>query len=148
MDGARFGDRHRLLLLTALVAFAAAFGGVKLADALRPAPTEQRLLDRIKPELDLTPGQSTRIAARQARFERQRAAIERRIAERDRDLAAAIDIEHRRGPRVRAAVRAAQEEIFRLHDRQIETLLGARAELTPTQAATFDRLVRRALTAG
>lgn len=144
----RFGDRRWRLLLTALVAFAAAFGGVKLADLLRPAPVEQRLLDRIKPELGLTSLQVTRIGARQALFERRRAMIERRIAQRNRVLADAIDAEHRRGPRVRAAVRAAQEDIFRLQDAQIETLLGAREELTPAQAATFDRLVRRALTAG
>lgn len=143
-----FGDRRLRLLLTALVAFAAAFGGMLLADRLRSPPEEERLLDQIEPALKLSPAQAARIDARRARFERRRVVLERAIADRDRDLAAAIDAEHRRGPRVRAAVRAAQEEIFRLQDEQIDTLLGAREELTPAQAATFDRLVRRALTGG
>lgn len=141
------GDRRWRLLVTALVAFAAAFAGVRLADWWRPAPGEQRLIDRIKPKLDLTPAQTARIGARQALFERRRAAIEASIMRRNRDLADAIDVEHARGPRVRAAVRAAQEDIFRLQDEQIDTLLSARRELNPVQAATFDRLVRRALTA-
>ncbi|SFP69861.1 heavy metal resistance protein [Sphingomonas rubra] len=146
--GARlWSDRRWRLLLTALVAFAAAFAGVRLADAWRPAPAEQRLLDRIKPQLDLTPAQVARIAARQRLFEARRAALERAITRGNRDLADAIDAEHGRGRRVRAAVRAVQEDIFRLQDEQIATLLDARTVLTPTQAATFDRLVRRALTA-
>lgn len=150
MTGGRrlLADRRLRLLLTALVAFVAAFGGMKLADALRPKPGESRLLDRIEPELGLTSAQAARIAARRARFERRQASILQAIAQRDRELADAIDAEHRRGPRVRAAVRAAQEQIFLLQDAQIDTLLGAREELTPAQAATFDRLVRRALTAG
>lgn len=143
-----FVDRRLRLLLTALVAFAAAFGGMMLAEAIRSPPVEERLLDRIEPALKLSPAQAARIDARRARFERRRLELERAIAARDRDLADAIDAEHRRGPRVRAAVRAAQEEIFRLHDEQIDTLLGAREELTPAQTRTFDRLVRRALTTG
>lgn len=147
--GARaWRDRRWRLLLTALVAFAAAFGGVTLADRWHSPPTEQRLLDRIAPALHLTSAQASRIAARKALFDKRRAAIEQAIMLRDRDLADAIDVEHARGPRVRAAVRAAQEEIFRLQDEQIDTLLYARTVLTPAQAATFDRLVRRALTAG
>lgn len=143
-----FGDRRLRLLLTALVAFGAAFGGVMLADTWRSPPGESRLLDRIEPALKLSPAQVERIGVRRARFERRRVAIERRIAQRDRELADAIDAEHRRGPRVHAAVRAAQDEIARLQDEQIDALLGAREELNPAQAATFDRLVRKALTTG
>lgn len=143
-----FGDGRLRLLLTALVAFAAAFAGMTLADRWQAPPKEQRLLDRIEPALHLSPAQAARIAARRARFERRQSVILRAIAARDRELAVAIDAEHRRGPRVRAAVRAAQEEIFRLQDEQIDTLLGAREELTPAQAAIFDRLVRQALTSG
>jgi hypothetical protein len=139
----------RRTLLVALIAFAAALGGVVAGRALIPAqaPVENELHDLLHKELELDAGQHARITQIESRFAVRRQALELELRADNARLAEAIEAEHGYGPRVGAAVDRSHQAMGQLQKETLEHIFAMRGVLRPDQAARFDAAVVRALTA-
>ena len=97
-------------------------------------------------DLDLDAAQTQRIEAAEARFALRRRALEQELRAANRDLAIAIERDHRDSPAVQAAVDRVHAAMGGLQKQTIAHVFEMRAVLNPKQAARFDHEVTRALT--
>lgn len=142
--------RARSVLLVAVIAFAAALAGMFAGRGLmgvhhvQPVSELHRLL---YDELDLNPGQMTRLKALEAQFMARKAVLDDEMKADNAELAKAIAAEHGYGPRVEAAVDRSHHAMGELQKETLEHVFAMRAVLTPQEAARYDAAVARALTA-
>lgn len=139
----------RRLLLIGLVAFLAALAGVVagrlVADAPRASETELHAL--LHGELNLSPAQKASIDRIEAQFAVRRTALELEMRASNVRLAAAIEAEHGYGPRVTAAIDHIHMVMGDLQKETLKHLFAMRGVLDADQAALFDKVVVKALTA-
>lgn len=137
------------LLLTVLIAFAAALGGVVAGRLLFPAAQAPgaELHGLLHHGLDLDAAQQTKLDDLERQFALRRKALEMALRADNARLAAAIEAEHSAGPQVRAAVDRIHFTMGELQKETLAHVFAMRAILRPDQAAKFDKVVVRALTA-
>lgn len=138
----------KLLIVVALIAFAAALGGVYAGQTIfasQERQNETELHALLHRELGLDVAQVAKIHAIERRFAMRRKALELEMQAANARLAEAIDAEHGYGPQVTAAIDHTHEVMGELQKETLEHLFAMRAVLTPEQAAKFDRTVAKAL---
>ncbi len=135
-------------LLTLVVAFVAALAGVAIGcRVLMPGePPASDLHALVHRDIRLDPAQSVALDRLEARFATTRATLEARLRGDNARLAAAIEAEHRDGPRVSQAIDAVHHSMGDLQKATLAHVFAMRRVLRPDQAATFDRLVVAKLT--
>jgi hypothetical protein len=139
----------RQILLTALIAFVAAIGGVLIGRAIippRPAPSAE-LHTLLHHHLDLDADQQAKLDRIETRFSARRAALEAELRNDNAGLATAIEAEHGDGPQVTAAVDRSHQAMGQLQKATLSHIFAMRQILRPDQAAKFDAAVTHALTA-
>ncbi|WP_314374303.1 periplasmic heavy metal sensor [Sphingomonas paucimobilis] len=134
--------------LTLVIAFVAALAGVAigcrlLMPAAPPASDIHMLIHR---DIRLDPAQTVALDRLEAQFAATRAALDARLRGDNARLAAAIEAEHRDGPRVTQAIDAVHHSMGDLQKATLAHVFAMRRVLRPDQAATFDRLVVAKLT--
>lgn len=136
-------------LLVAIIAFAAAIGGVWVGRAmLSPKPSaDSELHALLHDQLDLDPAQLAKLEALERQFAVRRKAIELEMRADNARLAAAIEAEHGYGPQVSVAIDQSHTAMGELQKETLEHVFAMRGLLRPDQAAKFDRAVVKALTA-
>lgn len=139
----------RRLLIIGLIAFLAAFAGVFVGRALVDAPraSETELHALLHGELDLSAAQESRLKPLETRFAARRGALELEMRAANVRLAQAIEAEHGYGPRVTSAIDETHDIMGALQKETLEHLFAMRGVLDRDQAAIFDRIVVKALTA-
>jgi Spy/CpxP family protein refolding chaperone len=137
----------RNLLFTVALALAAAAGGAFLCSHFVGARnSHQTMMDQALGELDLTPAQKSRIDALHRAHMARRTAYETEMRAANRELAAAIEADHKDSPRVQAAIDRLHHAMGGLQKETVAHLFAVRAELTPEQARRFDARITAALT--
>ena len=139
--------RTRLALIiaaTLVAAIAGVFIGDRLLSHSRGSGPDFHEL--VHHKLDLDPGQRARLEELERRFAVQRRAIELELRLDNALLAQAIEQEHGYGPRVSSAVDLSHQAMGRLQKETLAHVFQMRQILRPSQAATFDRAVTKALT--
>lgn len=136
------------LLLTVLIAFAAALGGVAAGRLLLPAaqPPSAELHGLLHNGLDLDAAQQAKLDDLERQFALRRKALEMALRADNARLAAAIEAEHSAGPQVRTAVDRIHFSMGELQKETLAHIFAMRAILRPDQAAKFDKVVVKALT--
>ncbi|MBB3879142.1 periplasmic heavy metal sensor [Sphingomonas pseudosanguinis] len=135
-------------VLTLVIAFVAALAGVAIGcRLLMPAePQASDLHALIHRDIRLDPQQAVALDRLEARFAATRAGLDARLRGDNARLAAAIEAEHRDGPRVSQAIDAVHHSMGDLQKATLAHVFAMRRVLRPDQAATFDRLVAARLT--
>lgn len=138
----------RGILITAVIAFLAGFGGIWLGMSyFGHASRQPALHDVIHQQLGLSADQQRQIATIEADFATRRSALELEMRAANGELAAAIREEHGYGPRVTAAIERFHAAMGQLQTEMIQHVFAMRAVMTPEQKAKFDDTVVSALTA-
>ncbi|MBO9695950.1 MAG: periplasmic heavy metal sensor [Sphingopyxis sp.] len=140
----------RRILLIFAIALVGAFAGAAIERAWYAAvqsPRETELHRLLHEEFDLDAAQEARLAAAEQSFALRRRALEYDLRARNALLAEAIEAEHGNGPRVQAAVEGSHRVMGELQMETLVHIFAMREVLRPDQAAKFDRVVVRALTA-
>lgn len=142
-------NRPVWLLVLALVAFGAAFGGVvagrHLVEPNRPSESEIHAV--LHKQLNLSPTQHAQIDAIEQRLAVRRKALDLEMRAANARLAEAIDAEHGYGPKVTAAIDHTHAVMGEMQKETLEHLFAMRTVLTPAQATMFDQTVVKSLTA-
>ncbi len=135
-------------LLTLAIAFVAALAGVAVGCRLLmpAAPAAADIHTLIHRDIPLDPAQAVALDRLEARFAATRATLDARLRGDNARLAAAIEAEHRDGPRVSQAIDAVHHSMGDLQKATVAHVFAMRRVLRPDQAATFDRLVAARLT--
>lgn len=137
------------LIVIAIVAFAAALGGVfagrLIVDPERQSESELHAV--LHKRLKLDKAQHQKIEVIEQRFAVRRQALELEMRTANVYLAEAIEAEHGYGPKVTAAIDHSHHVMGAMQKETLEHLFAMRAVLTPDQAAMFDQTVVKALTA-
>ncbi|GGO92945.1 periplasmic heavy metal sensor [Stakelama pacifica] len=142
----------RRIGLVLLVLLAVALGALGALGALavdRWAPTHSTatgLHSFVHERLRLSPDQEAALETLEARFGARQRALDLQLQQANVDLARAIEIEGRNGPRVKAAVEIVHARMGALQDATIDHLFAMRAILTPAQRERFDARVTQSLT--
>ncbi len=139
---------RRNFLVTALVAFLAGAAGAAFGATVilaRHAPEAPGLHALVHEGLDLGAEQERALDALEEDFAERREALEARLAEANRELAAAIEAHPSYTPEVGAAVERLHAAMGELQEATIEHVYGMRAILTDEQAHVFDERIARAL---
>ena len=97
-------------------------------------------------DIRLDPAQTVALDRLEAQFAATRAVLDARLRGDNARLAAAIEAEHRDGPRVTQAIDAVHHSMGDLQKATLTHVFAMRRVLRPDQAATFDRLVVAKLT--
>jgi hypothetical protein len=139
----------RRMAIIGFIAFVAALAGVfvgrLLVDAPRQSETELHAL--LHRELTLSDEQEARLQAIEAQFAGRREALEIEMRAANIRLARAIEAEHGYGPRVTEAIDETHEVMGELQKETLRHLFAMRSVLDARQAAMFDKVVVKALTA-
>jgi len=137
--------RHLLIMV---IAFVAALAGVWVGCRLMMpvAPPSSDLHALVHREIALDARQKGALDQLEARFAVTRAGLQARLRADNARLAAAIEAEHRDGPRVAQAIDAVHRSMGDLQKATLTHVFAMRAQLRPDQAVTFDRLVVAKLT--
>jgi hypothetical protein len=140
--------KPRLLMLVAVIAFAAAVAGVYIGRFFSPVSSTAgvELHEVLHEKLDLDDRQTTLINVLEQRFAVRRKALELELRADNARLADAIEAEHDNGPRVIAAVDQSHQAMGELQKETLGHIFAMRQVLRPNQAKTFDQAVVRALT--
>ena len=148
MNAGRANNRRRTILIP-VIAFAAAIAGVVVGRTfvVPKTPVENELHALLHDRLDLDGGQHARIATIERRFAERRRTLENELRADNARLAAAIEAERGYGPRVAAAVDHSHAVMGQLQKETLEHIFAMRGVLRPDQAARFDAVVVKALTA-
>lgn len=138
----------RSLLLTValsvVAAAAGAWGGARyVVDHMQKA---EPLHQVVHEKLHLSPAQDQRIEGLESSYADRRRALEAEMRAANGDLAEAMAQEHAYTPRVQKAIDRFHMAMAELQKESILHVLAMRAVLTPTQAASFDQTVVKALT--
>jgi hypothetical protein len=142
-------SRTAWLLLTSVMAFLAALGGVAVGRAMWPgasAPADGALHRLIHDRLTLDPAQMVRIERLEARYAVRRKALEAEMRADNARLAQAIRAEHGYGPQVAEAVNASHRAMGALQRETLAHVFAMRQQLRPEQTAAFDAAVADTLT--
>lgn len=139
----------RNMAIIGLVAFVAALAGVVVGRMLVDAPkqSETELHALLHRELRLSDAQEKRLHAIETRFSGRREALELEMRTLNIRLARAIEAEHGYGPRVTKAIDETHGVMGELQKETLQHLFAMRSTLDAEQAAIFDRVVVKALTA-
>lgn len=139
----------RRIWIVGLIAFVAAVAGVFVGRMLvdTPRANETELHALLHREAKLSDEQEARLRPIEARFAARRAALEFEMRAANIRLAQAIEAEHGYGPRVTAAIDETHDIMGALQKETLEHLFAMRGVLDRDQAAIFDRIVVKALTA-
>lgn len=137
------------LAIIGVIAFMAAVAGVFVGRLLVDAPkqNETELHALLHRELTLSAEQEARLKAIEARFSGRREALELEMQASNIRLAQAIEAEHGYGPRVTRAIDDTHEVMGELQKETLRHLFAMRSVLNRDQAAMFDKVVVKALTA-
>ena len=98
-------------------------------------------------ELTLSDEQEARLQAIEAQFSGRRDALEVEMRAANIRLAQAIETEHGYGPRVTEAIDETHEVMGELQKETLRHLFAMRSVLDARQAAMFDKVLVKALTA-
>ena len=141
-------DMRRTLLI-AIIAFAAAVGGVFVGRVFvgHPPQAENELHSLLHDQLNLSVQQHAQIDALEKQFAIRKQALELEMRADNAKLASAIEAEHGYGPQVSATIDHSHMVMGELQKETLEHIFAMRALLKPDQAAQFDRVVVKALTA-
>lgn len=134
-----------LVILTFAVAVVGGWLGVRLGQ--REVTSNLGLDQVLHHDLSLTKEQERRLEALEARFATQRASLESEMRAANRELAQAIVTNHQMSPAVEQAIDHFHVAMRQLQELTTAHVLSMREELTPPQAAIFDRSVVRILNA-
>ena len=137
----------RQLIATGLIALAAGLVGALAGGRMFDRAPPPALHQLVHHDLVLDAAQRARIDALESTFAVRKRLLELDMRSANAELAAAIQSERGYGPKVTAAVDHFHAAMGQLQKETIEHLFAMRAVLTPTQAATLDRTVVKALTA-
>jgi len=142
------GSARRLWLIAA-IAFLAAVTGFFIARAFvdLPRQSEGELHALLHDRLSLDAAQTAQVEALEVRHQAHKQALEQEMRSANARLAEAIEAEHGYGPQVTAAVDNVHHVMGEMQKEVLEHLFAMRAILDPEQAAIFDELVVKALTA-
>ncbi|MDE2219904.1 MAG: periplasmic heavy metal sensor [Gammaproteobacteria bacterium] len=138
-------DAVALVILTFAVAVLGGWLGVRLGQ--RELTSNLGLDQVLHHDLSLTKGQERRIEELEASFSVKRKSLESEMRAANRELAQAMVTEHRMSPAVEQAIGHFHVAMRQLQELTTAHVLSMREELTPPQAAIFDRSVVRALDA-
>ncbi len=139
----------RRVAIIGFIAFVAELAGVFVGRLLVVAPqqSETELHALLHRELTLTAEQEKRLQAIEARYSGRREALELEMRASNIRLAQAIEAEHGYGPRVTKAIDETHEVMGELQKETLRHLFAMRSVLDRDQAAMFDKVVVKALTA-
>ena len=139
----------RRVAIIGFIAFLAALAGVFVGRLLVDAPkqSETELHALLHRELTLSAEQEKRLQAIEARYSGRREALELEMRASNIRLAQAIEAEHGYGPRVTKAIDETHEVMGELQKETLRHLFAMRSVLDRDQAAMFDKVVVKALTA-
>ncbi|WP_284054019.1 Spy/CpxP family protein refolding chaperone [Stakelama marina] len=135
--------------LVFLMLLAVALGALGALAVDRWVPTHSTatgLHSFVHERLQLSPDQEAALETLEARFGARQRALDLQLQQANVDLARAIEIEGRNGPRVKAAVATVHARMGALQDATIDHLFAMRALLTPAQRERFDARVTQSLT--
>lgn len=141
--------RTAWLLLTSVLAFLAALGGVAVGRTMWPAASgaaDGTLHRLIHDRLALDPAQMARTERLEVLYAIRRKALEAEMRADNARLAQAIMIEHGYGPQVAEAVNASHRAMGALQRETLAHVFAMRQQLRPEQTATFDFAVVEMLT--
>ena len=138
----------RRIVLVAVIAFAAALGGVYVGRVFvgHLPQAENELHTLLHDQLNLSAAQHAGIDALEKRFAVRKQALELEMRADNAKLAGAIEAEHGYGPQVSATIDHSHMVMGQLQKETLEHIFAMRALLKPDQAAQFDRVVVKALT--
>ena len=139
----------RRVAIIGFIAFLAALAGVFVGRLLVEAPkqSETELHTLLHRELTLSADQEKRLQAIEAQHSGRREALELEMRASNIRLAQAIEAEHGYGPRVTKAIDETHEVMGELQKETLRHLFAMRSVLDRDQAAMFDKVVVKALTA-
>jgi hypothetical protein len=139
----------RRMAIIGFIAFVAALAGVYVGRLLvdPPRQNETELHAMLHRELTLSAGQEARLAAIEAQYAGRREALEIEMRAANVRLARAIEAEHGYGPRVTGAIDETHRVMGELQKETLRHLFAMRSVLDAKQAAMFDKVVVKALTA-
>ena len=133
------------LVLSAITAALGAWGAMQYVSATQRNATP--LHQAIHNELKLTAEQERRINGLELDFAARRKVLESEMRAANADLAQAIQASHSYTPAVQAAVDRFHQAMGELQKATIQHVIAIRMVLTPEQAARFDDIVVKSLTA-
>ena len=138
----------RRTFIIAVIAFAAAIGGVIIGRAVvgKPLQTNNEMHRLLHEKLKLSASQQTQIEVLEKRFALRQQALELEMRSDNATLAGAIESEHGYGPQVSATIDHSHMVMGQLQKETLEHMFAMRSVLQPDQAAQFDRVVVKALT--
>ena len=139
----------RRAVIIGFIAFLAAVAGVFVGRLLvdTPKPSEAELHTLLHSELTLSADQEKRLQAIETKYSGRREALELEMRASNIRLAQAIEAEHGYGPRVTKAIDETHEVMGELQKETLRHLFAMRSVLDRDQAAMFDKVVVKALTA-
>jgi hypothetical protein len=141
-------SRGSWLILTIVLAFFAAIGGVAVGRLIWPgaAPSGLALHRLLHDRMNLDAAQVAQLEVLEARYAARREALEAEMRAGNARLAQAIETEHGYGPRVAAAVNASHMTMGALQKETLAHVFAMRQLLRPDQAARFDAAIADKLT--
>ena len=150
------GAFWRNLAITVVLAGLAAYAGVRLGAAQRPAPAEaphakllrDSVYDMVHKDLTLTADQKRRIDEIEARYVHKRNGLRAQIGSANAELGEALANEMALGTAAQRALAHLQDAMGELQKETIEYVLEVRAVLTPQQQQVLDQKVFESLTLG
>lgn len=133
------------LVLSVLAAAIGVFGGVRYVESrAHPRPGLHEVLHE---RLHLSPDQERRIQVLERDHDIKRQAIEAEMRAANAALAQAYQDSHAYSPQVQAAIDRFHRAMDSLQRETMMHVIAMRAVLTPDQAAQFDDMVVKSLTA-
>jgi hypothetical protein len=141
-------SRGLWLVLTVILAFFAAIGGVAVGRLVWPgaAPSGVALHRLLHDRLDLDATQAAQVEVLEVRYAARRKVLEAEMRADNARLAQAIKAEHGYGPGVAAAVNASHMAMGALQQETLAHVFAMRQLLRPDQAASFDAAIADKLT--
>ncbi len=135
--------------LIALIAFLAAIAGVFVGRAVlgHHSHPDNELHALLHEQLNLDATQRAKLDVLEARFAVRRESLELEMRADNAKLATAIEVEHGYGPGVATAIDQSHIAMGELQKETLEHVFAMRGLLRPDQAAKFDVVVVKALTA-
>ncbi|AIT79188.1 periplasmic heavy metal sensor [Novosphingobium pentaromativorans] len=135
-----------VLALLILAILAGSIGAVATNHWLNEESDRAGLHAFVHEELQLTAEQDARLEALEAQFAIEKRRLELSLQAANAGLAAAMDDEHRYGPKVGTAIDAVHERMGDLQKATVRHVFDMRALLNARQQEAFDRQVGSALT--
>ena len=138
----------RRTFIIAVIAFAAAIGGVIIGRAVvgKPLQTNNEMHRLLHEKLKLSEAQQAQIEVLEKAFALRQQALELEMRSDNAKLAGAIESEHGYGPLVSATIDHSHMVMGQLQKETLEHMFAMRSVLQPDQAAQFDRVIVKALT--